>query len=201
MALIDDKTLCSEFESFYYNNRIKGMRTAFSVLHNDALAEEAVSESFLRLAKSFQKVHNLGSHDLVSHFVITVRNTSLNMLKKEPEGELEYDDNMDHTELPDADEQLLKECMAILPEGDRELLFMRYTLCLGSREIGAALGISDEAARKRVQYGGNGYAERRGGSFRQRERIQGRFCVIPHCSRRIQHFLEQVFGTCICVLQ
>ena len=74
------------------------------------------------------------------------------MLKKEYGGELEYDDSMDHTELPDADEQLLKECIALLPERDRELLFMRYTLCLGSREIGAAFGISGEAARKRVQY-------------------------------------------------
>ena len=112
----------------------------------------AVSESFMKLAKCFQKVHNLEPHDLVSYFVITVRNTSLNMLRKEPAGELEYDDNMYHTELPNADEQLLRECIALLPEGDRELLFMRYTLCLGSREIGAALGISDEAARKRVQY-------------------------------------------------
>ena len=152
MAMIDDKSLCSELERFYYDNRSLAMRTAMSVLHTNALAEEAVSESFMKLAKCFQKVHNLGPHDLVSYFVITVRNTSLNMLKKEPEGELEYNDNMDHTELPDADEQLLRECMAMLPEGDRELLFMRYTLCLGSREIGAALGISDEAARKRVQY-------------------------------------------------
>ncbi len=152
MAMIDDKSLCADFERFYYDNRSLAMRTAMSVLHTNALAEEAVSESFMKLAKCFQKVHNLEPHDLVSYFVITVRNTSLNMLKKEYGGELEYDDSMDHTELPDADEQLLKECIALLPERDRELLFMRYTLCLGSREIGAALGISDEAARKRVQY-------------------------------------------------
>ena len=152
MALIDSKPLRKEFERFYNDNRRLGMSKAYEVLGNISMAEDALSEAFFRLAKCFQKVHNLGPHDLVSYFVITVRNTSLNMLKKEPEGELEYNDNMDHTELPDADEQLLRECMAMLPEGDRELLFMRYTLCLGSREIGAALGISDEAARKRVQY-------------------------------------------------
>ena len=152
MAMIDDKALCSEFEQFYCNNRSLAMHHALGILHSDALAEEAVSESFMKLAKCFQKVHNLESHDLTAYFVITVRNTSLNMLRKENTDDVEYDDSIDHTELPDADEALLKECIAALPERDRELLFMRYTLCLGSREIGAALGISDEAARKRVEY-------------------------------------------------
>lgn len=152
MAMIDDKALCSEFESFYYDTRSLAMQTALKVLHSNALAEEAVSESYMKIAKCFQKVHNLEPHDLTSYFVITVRNTSLNMLKKETAPEVSYDDSLDHTELPDADEALLRECISLLPENDRELLFMRYTLCLGSREIGAALGISDEAARKRVQY-------------------------------------------------
>ncbi len=152
MAMIDDKSLCSEFERFYYDNRSLGIHVALGVLHSDALAEEAVSESFMKLAKCFQKVHNLRPHDLTSYFVITVRNTSLDMLKKESADEVEFDDRIDHTELPDAGEELLKECIALLPERDRELLFLRYTLCLGSREIGAAFGISEEAARKRVQY-------------------------------------------------
>lgn len=152
MAMIDDKTLCSEFERFYFENRSLAMHTALGILHSDALAEDAVSESFMKLAKCFQKVHNLEPHDLTSYFVIAVRNTSLNMLKKETNDDVEYIDSYDHTELPDADEALLRECIAALPQGDRELLFMRYTLCLGSMEIGGALGISDEAARKRVEY-------------------------------------------------
>ena len=152
MAMINDKALCSQFEEFYLKNRSLAMHTALGILHSDALAEEAVSESFMKLAKCFQKVHNLGPHDLTAYFVITVRNTSLNMLRKEPTEDVEYMDDRSHTELPDADEELLRECIAALPERDRELLFMRYTLCLGSREIGGALGISDEAARKRVEY-------------------------------------------------
>ena len=153
MAMIDDKSLCADFEKFYYDNRSLAMRVALSVLHTNALAEEAVSESFMKLAKCFQKVHNLNPHDLTSYFVITVRNTSMNMLRTESRiEEVEYDDAFDHSELPDAGEELLKECISQLPESDRELLFLRYTLCLGNREIGAAFGISDEAARKRAEY-------------------------------------------------
>lgn len=152
MAMIDDKSLCSEFEQFYYNNRSLAMNTALGILNSYSLAEEAVSESFMKLAKCFQKVHTLRPHDLTSYFVITVKNTSLDMLRKESTDELEYDDSISHSELPDADEELLKECISQLPERDRELLFLRYTLCLGSREIGTAFGITEETARKRLQY-------------------------------------------------
>ena len=70
MVLIDDKAMRSEFEAFYYDNRLRGMRVAYNILHSEALAEEALSEAFFNAAKCFQKIHDLPSHKQQAFFVI-----------------------------------------------------------------------------------------------------------------------------------
>lgn len=153
MAMIDDKALCSDFENFYTDNRIKGMRTAFAVLKNNALAEEALSESFMKLAKNYKKIHALPSHKLQAYFVITVRNTALNMLKKESSVEtVEYNDELEHLPLPDTDTQNLKECIERLSDTDREILYLRCSLGLEYEQIAQALSISQDAARQRLRH-------------------------------------------------
>lgn len=153
MALIDDSSLRTKFETFYNENRLYGMRTAYNILHNEALAEEALSEAFLSLARRFQKVHNLPSHKLQAYFVITVKNTALNMLKKEKSIEtVEYDDELEHDDLPQADYSVLVDCIKQLGGTDREILYLRSELQLDYSEIAAALQISEAAARQRMRY-------------------------------------------------
>ncbi len=153
MAMIDDKELCSEFEKFYYDSRVKAMRVAFGVLADHALAEDAVSESFMKLAKCFQKVHNLPSHKLDAYFVITVKNTAINMLKKESAVEkVEYDDELAHGEFLPSETGELDRCIEKLSDTDREILYLRCSLGLDYAQISSALGISEQAARKRLSY-------------------------------------------------
>ncbi|MBR1422139.1 MAG: sigma-70 family RNA polymerase sigma factor [Ruminococcus sp.] len=153
LALIDDNALRSEFETFYFENRLKGMRAAYNVLNDKVLAEDALSEAFFKLAKCFQKIHSLPSHKLQAYFVITVKNTALNMLKKETHIEtVEYDDELEHDELPEVDYSILKDCITRLGDTDREILYLRFELELNYSEIAAALSISETAARQRVRY-------------------------------------------------
>ena len=156
MDLIDSKPLQEQFEIFYRANRLRGMRTAFNILHSEALAEEALSESFLKLAASFQKIHNLPSHKLQAYFVIIVRNTSLNMLKKEKCIDVtRYDDELDYGDLPKADHDKLVECIGRLSDTDREILYMRFELQLEYKDISSAIGIAETAARQRLRYAKN----------------------------------------------
>ena len=153
-ALIDGKTERQEFEAFYRKNRRLGMGKAYAILGNEALAEDALSEGFLRLAKCFQKVHDLPSHKLQAYFVIIVRNVSLDMLRKEQrEQTLPFDEELYTDEpLPDADVSRLKECMERLSDTDREILYLRYDLALEYGDIASTLGISEAASRQRVRY-------------------------------------------------
>ncbi|MBR1764401.1 MAG: sigma-70 family RNA polymerase sigma factor [Ruminococcus sp.] len=156
MELIDSLPLREEFEKFYRANRLRGMRTAFNILRDEALAEDALSESFLKLAECFQKIHNLPSHKLQAYFVITVRNTSLNMLRREKLIDItNYDDERDYGDLPEADFERLESCIGRLSDTDREILYLRFDLELGYGEIAAALGVTEAAARQRLRYAKN----------------------------------------------
>lgn len=154
MALIDDPCDLADYENLYKSTRLKAYITAFKILRNETLAEEAVSESYLKIAENFQKIHNLNAHKKEAYIVITVRNTSLNMLKKETKIEIvEYNDEIDLApQIEHIREQRLAELIAELSATDKEILYLRYTLKLGYDEIAIALGISSAAARQRMRF-------------------------------------------------
>lgn len=157
MAMIDDKALCCEFEKFYYDNRRLGMSKAYELLGDISMAEDALSEAFFRLAKCFQKVHDLPSHKLQAYFVIIVRNVSVDLLRKESRTEEvsfseECFGDAQTEELSDSDSSVLAQCISRLSDTDREILYLRFELELDYDEIARTLGISVDAARHRIHY-------------------------------------------------
>ena len=54
LTLIDNEDDKKSFEDLYNQNRSKAYAIAFNILKNKTLAEEACSETFFSLAKSFQ---------------------------------------------------------------------------------------------------------------------------------------------------
>ena len=70
LTLIDNEDDKKSFEDLYNQNRSKAYAIAFNILKNKTLAEEACSEAFFSLAKSFQKIKNLESHKLDYYIVI-----------------------------------------------------------------------------------------------------------------------------------
>lgn len=70
LTLIDNEDDKKSFEDLYNQNRSKAYAIAFNILKNKTLAEEACSETFFSLAKSFQKIKNLESHKLDYYIVI-----------------------------------------------------------------------------------------------------------------------------------
>lgn len=154
LALIESSSDLALFEALYQSTKQKSYRTAFRILRNAPLAEDAVSESFLKIARNFSKIHHLYSHKLEAYVVITVRNTSLNMLKKESRMEtVEYKDEIDISpQIDRIQEQRLAELITLLSDTDQEIIYLRYSLELGYDEIAIALGISAAAARQRMRF-------------------------------------------------
>lgn len=154
MSLIDNASDMKKFERLYNDTKLRAYRTAYKILHNEAMAEDAVSEAYFKIAKCFQKIYKLEPHKLASYVVITVRNTALNMLKKERRIEtVEYNDEVDLSpHIDNVAAERLAELIAELSDTDKEIIYLRYTLGLGYDEISAALGISPEAARRRMSY-------------------------------------------------
>lgn len=156
LALIDDEEDKKAFENLYNRNLSKAYAVAYNILKNEAVAEEACSEAFLNIAKSFQIVNKLEAHKLDYYVVITVRNTSLNMLKTEKNNNtaLSFDDNLayDDYDFSRADKDTIKDCIKQLSFTDQEIMYLRIGLGLEYKEIATALDISSVAARKRFQH-------------------------------------------------
>ena len=56
LSLIDDDDDKDRFEELYKKYRIGMYKIAFSILHNNEDAEDAVHEAFLCIANKFQKI-------------------------------------------------------------------------------------------------------------------------------------------------
>lgn len=149
-----ENELC-EFEALYLQNRQLAYQIAFKILHNAQLAEDAVSDAFFSIAKNFSRLRSLNSHKMQYYIVVTVRNMSINLLRREQpyRDAVEYDDTLAHTPAPESEtHDSLQRCLMLLSASDREILYLRVNLELRFSEIAAALGITPAAARQRYRY-------------------------------------------------
>ncbi len=76
MATAEEK---NKFETFYYRYRYIMLHVAQEILGDQFLAEDAVQEAFLRIAKNFSKLGIVDSPQTLRYAVIVVRNVSLTM--------------------------------------------------------------------------------------------------------------------------
>lgn len=159
MALIDDEKDKKAFEKLYNKYKNKVHAISLNILKNEQLAEESTSDTFLSLAKCFQKIKYLEYHKLDYYIVITSRNMAKNISKKEKENlmTVSYDDdsyfvneNMSCYEF-----EFLKGCIKKLKVDDQEILYLKFSCGLEYSEISKTLGITSATARKRLQYAKN----------------------------------------------
>ena len=83
LSLIDEPDDKEKFAEIFRSYGNMMFSKAMSVLHNAALAEEAVQESFLKIAKNISKISDPNCSKTAAFIVIIVRNTALDMLKTE----------------------------------------------------------------------------------------------------------------------
>ena len=151
MALVDDEEIPA-FEKMYIECNQKAYYVAYDILHNEALAEECVSEAFLAVARNFKKVNNLEPHKQLKYVVICSENSAKDKIKKEKVNVKteEFDDEVFTDESYDKYDMLYwKECIRKLNKTDMEILYLRCILQLDYKEICKSLNISNAAARTR----------------------------------------------------
>lgn len=70
LTLIDNENDKSTFRKIYDTYERRLFAYSMSILHNTALSEEAVSETFLSLAENFKKIHNFELAEMIAYVVI-----------------------------------------------------------------------------------------------------------------------------------
>jgi RNA polymerase sigma-70 factor (ECF subfamily) len=154
--MIDNEEDRTAFEKLYNKYKNKVYAISYNILKNEQLAEDAASDTFLSLAKSFQKIKNYEHHKLDYYIVISSKNTAIDMLRKEKDNMsvTTYNDDLllSNENMVKYDYVHLKECIKQLTYTDREILYLRFSCGMEYSEISRTLGIGTSAARKRLQY-------------------------------------------------
>ena len=144
-----DEAAIDELVSRYLR---RGVAVARQILWDRSLADDAAQEAFVRLIRSRD------SYDPAKPFSVwfftILRNVCLGMIRRQ---RLEVEtmqamasQSISATELP-TDPADTERLLATLPRIEREALTLRVMHDLSFADIGAALGISEAAAKKRAQ--------------------------------------------------
>lgn len=127
------------------------LAVARQIVSDHALAEDAVQESFLRVIR--KRVQYIPGSGFSCWFYAIVRNVCLDMLRKcaRQKEAIEKIVSRGEPNKLRTDSPEIPELLDVLAHGERDVLVLRIVHGLRFRDVAAALGISEEAAKKRAQ--------------------------------------------------
>lgn len=82
LAIIDDEDDRVKFEKLYYNYRKRMVYEAYSILHNKADAEDAVHDTFIKIARNMKSIDDPDSDKTLCYVLKAVKNTAINIFHK-----------------------------------------------------------------------------------------------------------------------
>jgi RNA polymerase sigma-70 factor (ECF subfamily) len=161
MMIEDAKERDKATEIYMLYNKIM-LYVAKSILHDTHLAEDAVSEAFIRIIKNLHKINEVDCYQTKGFVVIIVRNISVDILRHRNRNKTilleDYDDYAtSQEEEPVFDTIATKEaCRKIteaihrLNKNYADILYLRYVLDYSNEEIAKLLSISQENVKMRL---------------------------------------------------
>ena len=127
---------------------------------NHAMAEDAMSESLVKIIRYRNKLRDVSSHQTKAYIVNIVRTTSLNLIKQRDFSKHEPEDFME--DIPDESINILSNLVSnegyeslmkafqSLPPALRDVAYQHLVLELSHDEIAQMFGISNSASKKRL---------------------------------------------------
>jgi len=133
---------------------------AKEILKDYHLAEDAVSDSFVKLHRNLHKVGDVDCHKTRGLMVIMARNAAIDIYNKSIKGSVNYEDEM--ADIPDSSHSVSDEVLGIdgynnivdilnsLPDTLRDVADLAFIHKYDYKEIAELLGISYDNVRKRI---------------------------------------------------
>ena len=150
-------------EWFFREHHRLMMATAWRFVQQSYDADEIVSESLMALYRKIEKIRHMESNDLRLYIVSTVRNTSLNYLKKHQRMNSRFFHVSDQVirQIPSEEntekrivlsEELDQVRIAIrqLPERERMALQLKFEMSMTDAEISEIMGINADSVRRYI---------------------------------------------------
>ena len=146
----------SKFEHIYDKYKKLLLYKARQILNDYALAEDAVSEAFLRVYKNLHKIGDPDSGMTISFLSVIVRNTAINILNKNIdaadiyEEEPQSDFNVEEHVISETVTEGMLGVVDKLKDELKECFLLMYAHNLSYKEIGTVLKISEANVAVRI---------------------------------------------------
>lgn len=133
---------------------------ADNILHDIHLAEDAVSEAFIKIINNLDKINPKDCYRTRGFVVIIVRNVALDILRKQKRSKVTSIDSFDDSipfEEPNFENMTIKEacqriinCIGRLNKNYSDILYLKMEFAYSNKEISEILGISQENVKTRL---------------------------------------------------
>lgn len=153
----DDRNKAAEIYRLYGSTMLYITR---SILGDPNLAEDAVSEAFVRIIDNLEKINMSDCYKTRGFVVIIARHTALNMLKQQKRDKtIPFEDYVDYSdeEEPVFDAVTVQQaCKSItdaikgLNKNYSDILYLKFYMGYSDAEISKILGISPDNVRMRL---------------------------------------------------
>ena len=160
LDLVDTEPEKSKFQQLYYKYIDLFMWIAMDKLKNHYLAEEAVQDAFLYIAKNFDKVGDVESKVTKGYLCTIIQGFAINKFNKENKAIHLFLEDEEFTTFNYDDEKFFNSLDAVelkiavnsLPDDSRNYLYLTYVYGYTSKEIGEMYNISSNLVRKKIQF-------------------------------------------------
>lgn len=158
MSLIETPEEIEKFKEIYSQYRNLMFVCARTILNDDGLAEDAVHDAFLKIAKNIGKIFEQHDHKVKRFVVIVVENSARDIYRKRkkymevPWEEFEISYRFPETSqlgvLSEFEELLLN-----LPLSYRQVFTLKYTYGYTAKEIAQIMGLTEGYVRQKISRG------------------------------------------------
>ena len=150
-----------KFEYLYMKYKSLLYYKAWEVLHDQMAAEDALSETMIRVYKNMEKIGDPDSPQSAAFLTTIARNVSLTLLKKrkavsnyvadeEPEEEMADAFDLEDSVFDKISEERLCLVIGKLDEESRNIFVLKYAYDLSHKEIAAQMGITENNVTVRI---------------------------------------------------
>lgn len=160
LMMIDTEEDKRRFVILYEKYRYLMMKVAYDILGDNYLAEDAVHESFIKIAKSMSKVGDVNAQETKRYLITITKNSSIDIYRKrglQMKREI-FVDELDENEVPstyietEMDNGII-DILKNLPTKYRDVFLLKYSSKLDNSEIADLLKISEGNVRQRLLRG------------------------------------------------
>ncbi len=178
LALMDEESDKEKFTQIYNLHKQKMWYAARKILKDDQLAEDAVHDAFIGIAKHIGSIKEADSPAAAAYVTTAAKNCALTMLRKSaPKGTVDISEIFDLSDDSASDafgkvetEEFVKAILLKMPETYRDVLYYFFVENMSEKEIAQLLSKNVNAVRQQVYRGRKFFKEQ----IKKGEKINGK---------------------------